>query len=113
MSGIDTSSLLALRRTVLDQNKALRAAVDLSAPVANKTAPPPPSFGAAMQSAVAGVNESQAKASALTDAYETGKTSDVVAVMLAKQKASLEFEATLQVRNKLLAAYKDIMSMPV
>ena len=34
-------------------------------------------------------------------------------VMLARQQASVGFEATLQVRNKLLAAYKDIMSMPV
>ncbi len=37
----------------------------------------------------------------------------VASVMLAKQKASMGFEATLQVRNKLLSAYKDIMSMPV
>jgi len=34
-------------------------------------------------------------------------------VMLARQEASVSFEATLQVRNKLLSAYKDIMSMPV
>ena len=31
----------------------------------------------------------------------------------AEQQASIGFEATLQVRNKLLSAYKDIMSMPV
>ena len=35
------------------------------------------------------------------------------AVMLSRQQASIGFEATLQVRNKLLSAYKDIMSMPV
>ena len=34
-------------------------------------------------------------------------------VMLSRQQASVGFQATLQVRNKLLAAYKDIMSMPV
>ena len=38
---------------------------------------------------------------------------DVAAVMLARHQASISFQATLQVRNKLLAAYKDIMSMPV
>jgi flagellar hook-basal body complex protein FliE len=32
---------------------------------------------------------------------------------MAKQKASIGFEATLQVRNKLLSAYQDIMNMPV
>ncbi|MEQ1687328.1 MAG: flagellar hook-basal body complex protein FliE, partial [Sphingopyxis sp.] len=34
-------------------------------------------------------------------------------VMLARQQASIAFEATLQVRNKLLSAYGDIMNMPV
>ena len=38
---------------------------------------------------------------------------DIAKVMLARQQASVGFEATLQVRNKLLSAYKDIMSMPV
>ena len=33
--------------------------------------------------------------------------------MLQRQKASIGFEATLQVRNRLLTAYKDIMNMPV
>jgi flagellar hook-basal body complex protein FliE len=33
--------------------------------------------------------------------------------MLAREQSSVSFQATLQVRNKLLAAYKDIMSMPV
>jgi flagellar hook-basal body complex protein FliE len=34
-------------------------------------------------------------------------------VVLAMQKASLNFEATLQVRNKVLKAYEDILNMPV
>ncbi len=46
-------------------------------------------------------------------AFERGDTTDIAAVMLAKQQASIGFETTLQVRNKLLSAYKDIMSMPV
>ncbi|MGA1160920.1 MAG: flagellar hook-basal body complex protein FliE, partial [Burkholderiaceae bacterium] len=33
--------------------------------------------------------------------------------VLAMQKASLNFEATLQVRNKVLKAYEDILNMPV
>ena len=36
-----------------------------------------------------------------------------VSVMIERQKASLGFETTLQVRNKLLSAYRDIMNMPV
>ena len=49
----------------------------------------------------------------MTEAYERGETTDIAAVMLSRQQASIGFEATLQVRNQLLSAYKDIMSMPV
>jgi flagellar hook-basal body complex protein FliE len=49
----------------------------------------------------------------MTESYERGETTDIAAVMLARQQASIGFEATLQVRNRLLTAYKDIMSMPV
>jgi flagellar hook-basal body complex protein FliE len=34
-------------------------------------------------------------------------------VVLAMQKSSLAFEATLQIRNKVLKAYDDILNMPV
>src|SRR3546814_18038643 len=71
------------------------------------------SFGAAMKSALSEVNALQGQSSEATAAYERGETTDIAAVMLAKQQASIGFEATLQVRNKLLSAYKDIMSMPV
>jgi flagellar hook-basal body complex protein FliE len=73
----------------------------------------PNGFGDALQTALRQVNESQARASAMTEAYERGETTDIAAVMLSRQQASLGFEATLQVRNRLLSAYKDIMSMPV
>ena len=49
----------------------------------------------------------------MSAAYERGDTNDIVGVMVERQKASIGFEATMQVRNKLLSAYRDIMSMPV
>jgi flagellar hook-basal body complex protein FliE len=33
--------------------------------------------------------------------------------MVAQQKSSVSFQATLQVRNKLVEAYKDVMNMPM
>ncbi len=66
-----------------------------------------------MKGALEQVNELQSQSSAVSEAYERGETTDIAAVMLARQSASIGFEATLQVRNKLLTAYKDIMSMPV
>jgi flagellar hook-basal body complex protein FliE len=48
------------------------------------------------------------------DAFVTGDPGVSLAeVMIAKQKASIAFEATIAVRNTLLSAYKEIMSMPV
>jgi flagellar hook-basal body complex protein FliE len=66
-----------------------------------------------MVDALKSVNAQQAKAGDAASSYERGDTNDIVQVMVERQKASLGFEATLQVRNKLLSAYRDIMSMPV
>ena len=66
-----------------------------------------------MRDALSQVNASQSTAANATAAYDAGQTTDIAAVMLAKQKASVGFEATLQVRNKLLSAYENIMNMPV
>jgi flagellar hook-basal body complex protein FliE len=38
---------------------------------------------------------------------------DLSQVMIAVQKSSLSFEAMVQVRNKLVEAYKDVMNMPI
>ena len=59
------------------------------------------------------VSKVQNDADNVMKSYEAGDEVDVTKVMLAREKSSLAFEATMQVRNKLLSAYKDIMSMPV
>jgi flagellar hook-basal body complex protein FliE len=117
MTTIDASSLLAMRSAILERNSALQRAAGVGA-AAEVGAPAPDQkgvggFTAAMKGALEQVNELQAKSSAVSEAYEKGETTDIAAVMLARQSASIGFEATLQVRNKLLTAYKDIMSMPV
>ena len=71
------------------------------------------SFASAMQGALKGVAETQAKSSEMTKAYELGVETDIAKVMIARQKSSVAFTATTQVRNKLLEAYKQVMSMPV
>ena len=47
------------------------------------------------------------------DSGVRGEVTDVAKVMLARQEAGIAFEATLQVRNRLLSAYQDIMRMGV
>lgn len=109
--GIDR--VMALRAQILEKNQALaRGAAAGPAPAA-PAATKPASFADTLEGALKSVNETQDQAAKLSDSYERGETVDIAKVMLARQQASVSFEATLQVRNKLLSAYKDIMSMPV
>jgi flagellar hook-basal body complex protein FliE len=119
MTSINASSLLALRSQILQQNSALQkaAATGPTLPV-NAAQPagqalPTADFGAALKGALQQVNGLQSNAEAVSNSYERGDTTDIAAVMLSREQASVGFQATLQVRNKLLSAYKDIMSMPV
>ncbi|MCJ8156347.1 flagellar hook-basal body complex protein FliE [Sphingomonas sp. LaA6.9] len=109
MTKVDAASVLAMRNAIIQQNASLQKA----AGVAPGGAAGKSDFAGALKGALNEVNELQSKSSAATDAYERGDTADIASVMLAREKASLGFQATLQVRNKLLSAYKDIMSMPV
>jgi len=72
------------------------------------------SFADMMQQAISQVNQSQAHASNLSRALETGNPDvDIAQVMVAMQKSSISFQALTEVRNKLLTAYQDVMNMPV
>ena len=71
-------------------------------------------FGDLLQQAVNNVNDLQSKSGELKNAVEMGDRSVSLAeAMIASNKAGIAFEATVQVRNKLVDAYKQIMSMPV
>lgn len=73
-----------------------------------------PSFGDLMSQAVNKVNETQKASSAMAEAYERGVAGvDITDVMIASQKSSVAFQATVQVRNKLIEAYRDVMNMPI
>jgi flagellar hook-basal body complex protein FliE len=49
----------------------------------------------------------------MTAAYESGDDVPLTDVVLSMQKSSIAFEATLQIRNKVIKAYEDIKNMPV
>lgn len=71
-------------------------------------------FAAMLQQSIDAVNQAQKTANQMATAFETGQSDVSLAeVMIATQKASVSFQAMLQVRNKLVDAYKDIMSMPM
>ena len=71
-------------------------------------------FSAAFAHALEGVNTRQKLSATMTREFqlENPKVS-LEETMVATQKASISFQALIQVRNKLVSAYQDIMNMPV
>ena len=110
--GMSIDRVMQMRAEILARNDALRNASPTT-PAAGVATTQPTSFASTLETALRQVNDGQTQAAQLSESYERGETVDIAKVMLARQQASVGFEATLQVRNKILAAYKDIMSMPV
>ena len=70
-------------------------------------------FGNQIKDALDSVANAQETSKALSQNYELGKEHDLTKVMVSQNISSLAFQMTLNVRNKMLNAYKDIMNMPV
>lgn len=106
------SNVLAIRSEVIARSRVLREAQPLAPPVATQLVPPV-SFADTLNSMVAKVSDVQEKEDVATEAYERGERTDIATVALLQNRSEIAFEATLQVRNKLLSAYKNIMDMPL
>jgi len=71
-------------------------------------------FGQALKAAIDQVNVAQQQAQQLTQEFAGGDSNvNLQDVMINLQKASLSFQQMVQVRNKLVTAYQDVMNMPV
>ncbi|WKJ91833.1 flagellar hook-basal body complex protein FliE [Methylomonas montana] len=71
-------------------------------------------FAAMLKQSIDAVNQTQQTASGMSKSFEMGQGDVSLAeVMIASQKASVSFQAMIQVRNKLVDAYKEVMSMPM
>jgi flagellar hook-basal body complex protein FliE len=71
-------------------------------------------FSAMLKQAIENVNGLQQNTSDLRNRFEMGDENVSLAdVMIASNKSGLAFDATVQVRNKMVEAYKEVMSMPV
>lgn len=71
------------------------------------------SFGSLMKQKLQEINQDQLTSSMLTQAVDSGRSDDLVGAMVASQKASLSFSALMQVRNRLVQAFDDVMKMPI
>ncbi|HJU71304.1 MAG TPA: flagellar hook-basal body complex protein FliE [Paucimonas sp.] len=71
-------------------------------------------FASALKASLDQVNNAQQKAEVLGQRFATGDDNvNLSDVMISTQKANIAFQATIQVRNKLVSAYHDIMTMQV
>ncbi len=105
--------ILAMRQQIVDRSQLLQQLQQPAAAQPEPAAGAAGGFGAALQGALQDVSAVQNRSTQLTEAYEKGEVTDIAKVMLARQESGIAFEATLQVRNRLLSAYQDIMRMGV
>ena len=71
------------------------------------------SFGQYMLDALSETNNLQHKADAMNAALAAGEVDDISQVVIAGQKAEIALQLTVQVRNKALSAYQELMRMQV
>lgn len=72
-----------------------------------------PGFSETLKTAMDKVNELQQTASAKMRDVDSGASQDLLGTMITTQKASISFQALMQVRNKAVAAYEEIMRMQI
>ncbi len=83
-------------------------------PLARAGAAPATGFSQALGEALNAVSRSQTEATSLQREVQLDNpTVSLEQTMVAMQKAQIGFQATLQVRNRLVQAYSDIMAMQV
>lgn len=87
-------------------------AANTSAPATGQTVGA--DFGQLLNSAINNVNSLQKASGDIQMRFDRGDEGVSLSdVMIAKNKSSVAFDATIQVRNKLVEAYKELMNMPV
>lgn len=100
--------------SVLSQIRSLQSQVQ-SGQAVRETAPSKgPGFAETLQNSLRRVNDTQLESRRVAEAFEMGDPSaDLVKVMIASQQSQLALRATVEVRNRLVQAYQDVMNMPL
>ena len=114
MNAIDSTKIDAMVAQL--RNAAARAAGPVAPPDAATQAKQPGrvDFADLLRTSLDQVNGAQKSAESLGKRFALGDDSvNLSDVMIASQKAGIAFQATVQVRNKLVSAYQDVMNMQV
>ncbi len=118
---IGVNDLLAQMRAMADQTKGIQNT--LTKPAMNTVAgidkgvtatDTENAFSTLLKNSINKVNDTQMQTNKLQEAFQKGDPDVQIAeVMLAMQKSNVSFQAMVQVRNKIVQAYQEIMNMPV
>jgi flagellar hook-basal body complex protein FliE len=68
-------------------------------------------FGSFLNNAISNLSNQEAQVDKLNTQFVSGNLADVHQLTIASEKASLGLELTLQVRNKVIEAYQDVMRL--
>jgi len=110
MNTITPNMLLAQMRMMSSQAQGLATKpAELTTKATNEGG-----FSDLLKQSINEVNNQQSEAKTLATSFEQGdKNVELSEVMISMQKANVSFQAMLEVRNKLVSAYQDIMNMQV
>jgi len=107
---ISPDALLAQMRGMIEQSK---IGVP-SSPVAAPTTAQRDAFSNLLEKAISTVNSNQQTANELSTAMQKGDPNvQMSEVMVSLQKANVSFQAMVEVRNRLVSAYQEIMNMQI
>lgn len=68
-------------------------------------------FSELLTQALDHVNESQQSVDQMREEFQLGARTDLAEIMVASQKSNLEFQMLVQVRNRFISAYQEVMNM--
>lgn len=71
------------------------------------------SFGSFLQQAIQQADAGQTNAAKAIEGFIDGSGGDLHSTAMAVQRSALEFEYALQVRNKIVNAYQEVMRMQI
>lgn len=112
MNKIDASQLLNQMRSMVEEMNVNKNSINKSS--GQIELEQQSGFGEVLKNSLAEINQQQNTASSLSTQFEAGdpnvKLSDV---MISIQKAEVSLQGALQVRNKFVSAYQDIINMPI
>ena len=109
MSTIDVNNLLSQMRQMTAQVRPPETAFKAAPPVGGQA-----DFSSVLKQSISAVGRNQMEAGRMAASFERGEPgADLGRTMIAVQKADLSLRTMVEVRNKLVDAYKEIMNMPV